>query len=114
MNGALTSAATSASESPKFLCELTDFIISAFLSLSFLLSPVDRKILPSLFKEIITTFVSGATFAATELGVFTGTASEGLNFVVRIKNDSSRKATSHIAVMSTAVLFRGIFGLAIC
>jgi hypothetical protein len=42
-----------------------------------------------------------------------GTASDGLNFVVKNKKDKRRKATSHIAVISTAVLFRGIFGLAI-
>ena len=47
------------------------------------------------------------------MGVLTGTASEGLNFVVSIKNDRSRKATSHIAVISILVLLRGIFGLAI-
>jgi hypothetical protein len=57
--------------------------------------------------------VSGAIFAATEFGVSIGTASDGLNFVVRIKKERSKKATSHIAVISTVVLFRGIFGLAI-
>jgi len=36
-----------------------------------------------------------------------------LNLVVKIKNERSKKATSHMAVISTAVLFRGIFGLAI-
>jgi len=44
--------------------------------------------------------------AETELGVTTASASEGLNFVVNIKKDSNRNATSHIAVMSIEVLFR--------
>jgi len=36
-----------------------------------------------------------------------------LVFVARIKNDRSKNATSHIAVMSMFVLFRGIltFGI---
>jgi hypothetical protein len=57
-------------------------------------------------------FVS-ATFAATELGVVTAMASAGLNFVVKIKNDNKRNATSHIAVMSILVLFRGNLALPI-
>jgi hypothetical protein len=42
-----------------------------------------------------------------EDGVTTVTASGGLVLVARIKKDNSKKATSHIAVISTAVLFRG-------
>jgi hypothetical protein len=58
----------------------------------------------------VTSF-EGATFDDTELGVVTVIASAGLNLVVRIKNDNNRNATSHIAVISTAVLFRAILGL---
>jgi hypothetical protein len=43
----------------------------------------------------------------TDLGVTTCKASEGLNLVVRMKNESNRNATSHIAVMSIFVLFLG-------
>ena len=56
-----------------------------------------------------TTFFSGATLEETELGVTTVSASGGLNLVARMKKDNSRKATSHIAVMSMFVLFRGSF-----
>jgi hypothetical protein len=42
-----------------------------------------------------------------EEGVTTVTASGGLVLVARIKKDNSKKATSHIAVISTAVLFLG-------
>jgi len=40
-----------------------------------------------------------------------GTASEGFGFVVRIKKERSKNATSHIAVISTFVLFLAILGL---
>ena len=50
-----------------------------------------------------------AAFVETDLGVVTASASSGLNLVVRMKNDRRRNATSHIAVMSTEVLFRGNF-----
>jgi hypothetical protein len=59
------------------------------------------------------TFLSGAIFDDTELGVTTVSASGGLNLVAKIKKDSNRKATSHIAVMSMFVLLRGIFALGI-
>jgi hypothetical protein len=49
----------------------------------------------------------------TELGVTTDKASGGLNLVARIKKESNRKATSHIAVMSMFVLFLGNFALPI-
>jgi len=62
---------------------------------------------------ISTTFFSGATLDDTELGVVTLSASGGLNFVANMKNDSRRKATSHIAVMSMVVLLRGILALGI-
>jgi hypothetical protein len=61
----------------------------------------------------ITTSFSGATLVDTELGVTTDKASGGLNLVARIKKESSRKATSHIAVMSMFVLFLGNFALPI-
>jgi hypothetical protein len=60
-----------------------------------------------------TTSFSGATLVDTELGVTTDKASGGLNLVARIKKESSRKATSHIAVMSMFVLFLGNFALPI-
>jgi hypothetical protein len=63
--------------------------------------------------DIITKSFSGAIVADTELGGSICTASDGFGFVVRMKKDNSKKATSHIAVISTLVLFRGIFGLAI-
>jgi len=59
------------------------------------------------------TFSSGAFFEETELGVCTVTAVEGFGLAVKIKKDNKRKATSHIAVISTDVLFLAIFGLAI-
>jgi hypothetical protein len=59
------------------------------------------------------TFLSGAILDETELGVTTVSASGGLNLVAKMKNDRSRKATSHIAVMSIVVLLRGIFALPI-
>jgi hypothetical protein len=62
---------------------------------------------------IITTSFSGATLVETELGVTTESASGGLNLVARMKNESNRKATSHIAVMSMFVLFLGNFALPI-
>jgi len=57
--------------------------------------------------------VSGAILLATDVGVLIGTASDGLNFVVKIKKERSKNATSHISVMSMAVLFLAIFGLPI-
>jgi len=48
-----------------------------------------------------------AIFVEIDVGVTTVTASGGFVFVARIKKDNSRKATSHIAVISTAVLFLG-------
>src|ERR1700761_2956637 len=62
---------------------------------------------------INTTFLSGATFEDTEFGVTTLNASGGLNLVAKMKKDSSRKATSHMAVMSMFVLLRGILALGI-
>jgi len=64
-----------------------------------------------LLRDIITKSFSGACLADTEFGGSMCTASDGFGFVVRMKKDNSKKATSHIAVMSTFVLFRGIFGL---
>jgi hypothetical protein len=55
----------------------------------------------------------GATLDATELGVVTAIAYAGLNFVVKIKKDNKRKATSHMAVMSMLVLLRGNLALPI-
>src|SRR6478609_12105302 len=55
----------------------------------------------------------GATLAATDFGMVTAIASDGLNLVVKIKNDNNRKATSHIAVMSMLVLLRGNLALPI-
>jgi hypothetical protein len=46
-----------------------------------------------------------------EEGVTTTTGSSGLNFVANIKKESSKNATSHIAVISMKVLFRAILGL---
>jgi hypothetical protein len=47
------------------------------------------------------------------LGVTTLSASGGLNLVAKMKKDSSKKATSHMAVMSMFVLLRGILALGI-
>src|SRR5687767_8724671 len=52
-------------------------------------------------------FLSGMGICAVEDGISICTASCGLNFVVRMKKVSNRKATSHMAVMSIAVLFLG-------
>ena len=50
---------------------------------------------------------------AVDAGISICKASWGLNLVVRMKKVSNRKATSHMAVMSTNVLFLGIltFGI---
>jgi hypothetical protein len=58
---------------------------------------------------VIRIALSGATLEETEVGGFTVSTSGGLVLVARMKNDSNRKATSHIAVMSIFVLFLGIF-----
>ena len=47
----------------------------------------------------------GAALVETELGGVTVIASAGLNFVVKIKKDNNKNATSHIAVISIFVLF---------
>jgi hypothetical protein len=91
---------------------MVEFSVLATTSLICSLSIV-RKTFPSLSIVIKTTSLSGATFAATELGVVTAMASAGLNFVVKIKNDNRRNATSHIAVMSMLVLLRGNLALPI-
>jgi hypothetical protein len=54
-----------------------------------------------------TTSFCSAGVVETDFGVTTESASGGLNFVVNMKKDNRRKATSHIAVMSTEVLFLG-------
>jgi hypothetical protein len=58
---------------------------------------------------------TGATSLEIEFGVVTLSTSGGFCLVANIKKDNSRKATSHIAVMSTTVLLRGIltFGISI-
>jgi hypothetical protein len=57
--------------------------------------------------------LSGIGISEIEFGVTTVTGSSGLKRVANIKNVSNRKATSHIAVMSTFVLFLGILSLGI-
>ena len=46
-----------------------------------------------------------------EDGVTIETMAGGFGLVARIKNESNRNATSHIAVISTLVLLRGNFAL---
>ena len=111
--GALTRAAMSASVKPKDLASFIDLMISRLALRSSFESPVERKTFPSLFSEIITTSFSGAILEATEFGVLTGTASEGLNFVVRIKNDKSKKPHHTLQSYQLKYFFRAIFGLAI-
>jgi hypothetical protein len=53
--------------------------------------------------------LSGNGTEDMEEGVFTITGSSGLNLVASMKKVSRRKATSHMAVMSMLVLFRGNF-----
>src|SRR6478609_7158947 len=58
--------------------------------------------------------ISSFTFcSARDVGISMGTSCVGRNFAVRMKKVSRRKATSHIAVISTTVLLRGtlIFGI---
>jgi hypothetical protein len=57
--------------------------------------------------------LSGAAFDDTEAGGVTESTSGGFCLVARMKNDNSKNATSHIAVMSMEVLLRGIltFGM---
>src|SRR5690606_8403284 len=79
-------------------------------SLSFWLS-TEKKIRPFGSIVIIMILLSGSGMSDMELGVTTVTGSSGLNLVASMKKVSSRKATSHIAVISTLVLFRGTFTL---
>jgi hypothetical protein len=83
-------------------------MISAFL----VSSPNIKKVLPS-FVNVIKIDLSGAAFAETEFGGETESASGGFCLVANMKKDNNKNATSHIAVMSMAVLLRGIFTLGI-
>jgi hypothetical protein len=56
---------------------------------------------------------SGVALDETELGGVTAKASGGFCLVAKMKNESRRKATSHIAVISMLVLLRGILILGI-
>src|SRR5690606_193880 len=94
----------------RFLSEFTSSII--FLFCSSASSETEKYALPSASMVISTTSFSRAISVATEDGVTTLSSSEGLNLLVKMKKDNSRKATSHIAVMSTAVLFLGTLILA--
>jgi hypothetical protein len=82
------------------------FKISAFL----VSSPNIKKTLPS-FVNVINIDLSGAALAEIELGGETVSTSGGFCFVAKMKKDNNKNATSHIAVMSIIVLFRGIFTL---
>jgi hypothetical protein len=53
--------------------------------------------------------LSGSFISEIDLGIVTITGSSALNWVVSMKKVNRRKATSHIAVMSTFVLFLGTF-----
>ena len=94
---------------PKFLVAFKELAIVSL----FCLSSIVRNTLPSLSMVTNTKSLLGATLEDTELGVSTAIASEGLNFVVKIKKDNKRKATSHMAVMSILVLLRGNLALPI-
>ena len=78
----------------------------------FVSSPNVRNTLPS---EVIVIKMdsSGAALVDTQEGGDTDRTSGDFCFVARIKNVNSKKATSHIAVISTFVLLRGIltFGI---
>jgi hypothetical protein len=56
---------------------------------------------------IVMISTSGIGTSATDEGALTVTGSSGLNWVANIKNVSSKKATSVMAVISTVVLLRG-------
>src|SRR4030095_2804022 len=56
---------------------------------------------------IRTEFLVLTCFVETDFGVVTLRISGGLNLVVKMKNDNNKKDTSHIAVISIFVLFRG-------
>ena len=82
------------------------------MSAFFVSSPSIKNVRPS-FVSVTSMALSGATLLETELGICTANTSGGFCFVASIKNDNKRNATSHIAVISTAVLFLGIltFGI---
>jgi hypothetical protein len=61
--------------------------------------------------NVINIDLSGAALAEIELGGETVSTSGGFCFVAKMKKDNNKNATSHIAVMSIIVLFRGIFTL---
>lgn len=78
----------------------------------FVSSPNVRKTFPS--AVIVTSIdLSGAALLETELGGVTASTSGGFCLVARMKKVRSKKATSHIAVISIFVLLRGIltFGI---
>src|SRR4029079_16440446 len=98
----------SSSENCKFLA-----VASCSNTSVFILSDISTNTFPSLLIETVKASFSGAAFEDTELGGETSTASDGLNFVVKIKKDNNRNATSHIAVISILVLPRFILALPI-
>src|SRR5215216_4747913 len=97
----------SASDNPSAFCWFTSLMTVCFSSIAS--SDREKYTFPLLSIVIKTTSFWSAAFVDTDFGVVTARASAGLNLVVRMKNDNRRKATSHIAVMSTEVLFRGNF-----
>src|SRR5687768_7490342 len=110
INSCLPHLANSAALRFKPFVRLTFSRISPFL----VSSPSVRKALPSLVM-VMRIDLSGAALDEIELGGFTASTSAGFCFVANIKKDNKRKATSHMAVISTMVLFRAIltFGISI-
>src|SRR5690606_4623788 len=80
-------------------------------SLAFRLS-IEKNTLPS-FDNVSSMKSSGIGVVDVDAGVLTSTGSFGLILVAKMKKVSNKNATSHIAVMSTNVLLRGILTLGI-
>ena len=62
--------------------------------------------------EMVMMSLSGSLVSEIEAGVSTAIGSSGLNLAVRMKKVRSKKAMSHIAVMSSEMLFLGILTFA--
>src|SRR6476619_2562980 len=72
-----------------------------------------KNILPSAATEMIIISFSGSLVVEMDEGMSIATDSGALNFVASIKKVRSRKAMSHMAVISKEMLFLGILTLGI-
>jgi hypothetical protein len=62
-----------------------------------------KKTIPSFEMDIVSISVSGSFISETDVGISTAMGSSGANFVVSIKNVTSKNARSTMGVMSIEV-----------